>query len=313
MSSQQQLQKLLHFTGKTQTELAQLLGVSFVTLNSWVHAKSTPRKTAQERIDLFFQEYTGYAVIENSVIAEKKKRIRAYQKQFPNPLRFILNRKDIYDSFVLALTYHTNSIEGSTFTEPEVRAVLFDNATIPNKTVIEHQEAKNHQAAFGNLIHFLSQPKTRRVITEEQIKRLHAILMNGIRSDAGLYRQHGVRITGSNVPTANYLKVPDRMVQFIPQLQNQGKHDVLGRITKAHAEFEQIHPFADGNGRVGRLIMQAQLLQHGLPPIIVHQEKKQAYYTYLQRAQLQQQYHFLEAFFCDGLLAAYRLMDSESQ
>ncbi len=311
MTAQQQLQRLLRATGKTQTELAALLGVSFATVNSWVNGKSAPRKSAQERIGLLFQEYTGYDSIEDSIVAEKKKRIRDYKKKFPDPLHLILHRKDVYDAFVLELTYHSNSIEGSTFSEQEVRAVLFDNATIQNKTVIEHQEAKNHQAAFGNLVRFLTEQNKRNVVTEEQIKKLHAILMNGIRSDAGLYRQHGVRIVGSHVPTANYVKVPDRMRRFVQQLKKSSSEDFFLHVAKTHAEFEQIHPFSDGNGRVGRLIMQAQALLHGFPPVLVRQEKKQAYYTYLERAQIQEQYHFLEAFFCDGVLESYRLLEHD--
>ncbi len=309
MTSQQQLQRLLQVTDKTQTELARLLDVSFPTLNSWAKGRSQPRGAAQEKIALLYQEYTGYEVIENSVLTERRKQIADYQKIFPNPLRLLLNRKDLYDTFVLKLTYHTNSIEGSTFTEPEVRAVLFDGAIIPNKTVIEHQEAKNHQAALGNLMRWLSE-KRRNVITEEHIKKLHAILMNGIRSDAGQYRQHGVRIVGANVPTANYLKVPDRMKQFVQKIKTNTKINVFSQIAKTHTEFEQIHPFSDGNGRVGRLLMQAQALQHELPPILVHQEKKQAYYKYLQKAQIEGQYHFLEALVCAGILDSYHLFES---
>lgn len=309
MNIAQKLEKLLFLTKKTQTELAQLLGVSFVTFNSWVNGKSIPRKGARERIDTLYQEYTGYSVIEDSAIQKKKERILAYQQKFPNPLKIILDRKDIYDTFVLELTYHTNSIEGSTFTEPEVRAVLFDNVTIPDKTLVEHQEAKNHQAALGNLFHWLQKDRTRNVITEERIQKLHAILMNGIRSDAGQYRRHGVRIVGSHVATANYLKVTDRMYQFAQKIEQAHQTDLFTYIAKTHAEFEQIHPFADGNGRVGRLIMHAQALQNNLPPVLIRQERKQAYYTYLQRAQLEERYTFLESFICDGILESYRLLD----
>ncbi|MCW1930326.1 MAG: Fic family protein [Candidatus Kerfeldbacteria bacterium] len=309
MNTVQKLQRLLATTQKTQTELASLLGVSFATLNSWVNGKSIPRKNAQERIDTLYQEYTGYLVIENSILQKKKGRILEYQKEFPNPLKVILSRRDTYDAYILELTYHTNSIEGSTFTEPEVRAVLFDNVTIPDKTLIEHQEAKNHQAALGQLFQWLQKNSKTETLTEERIQKLHAILMNGIRSDAGMYRRHGVRIVGSHVATANYLKVPDRIFQFIQNIKQKPHTDLFAHMARTHAEFEQIHPFADGNGRVGRLIMHAQALQHHLPPVLIQQEKKQAYYTYLQHAQLEERYMFLESFICDGILESYRLLD----
>lgn len=313
MTCQQKLKKLLHITGKTQTELAQMLEVSFATLNSWVNGKSIPRKSAQSRIDILYQEYTGASVIEDSALQEKKRKISEYKRRFPNPLQRILKRKDLDDTFVLALTYHTNSIEGSTFTEPEVRAVLFDNVTIPDKSMVEHQEAKNHQAAFGNMMHWLTEHKKKQVITEEIVRKLHAILMNGIRTDAGFYRRHGVRIVGSHVPTANYVKVPNRMQKWVETLKAKTEvGDALyHHIAKTHAEFEQIHPFADGNGRVGRLVMHALSLQHGFPPVLIQQEKKQAYYAYLQRAQLQNEYIFLESMICDAILESYKLFQED--
>lgn len=304
------LNRLLHITGKTQTELASLLQVSFVTLNSWVNGKSIPRKSAQNRIDLLYQEYTGVTEVKDSELATKKKQINAYQKKFSNPLRYIIEHQDVYNAFVLALTYHTNGIEGSTFTEPEVRAVIFDGVTIPDKSVVEHQEAKNHQAALGNMMHWLSKGEQRPFITEDLIKKLHAILMNGIRSDAGSYRHQSVRIIGSQVPTTNYLRINEHMLSFIGELQQTVTDNLISQLAKTHAKFEQIHPFSDGNGRIGRLLMHLQTLQHHLPPVLIKQEKKQAYYTYLQRAQLQNEYIFLESFIYDALLESYKLLEN---
>ena len=128
----------------TQTQLAEMLGVSFPTLNSWINGKSNPRRKALEKIDSIYIEYTGDVDIAVSTLSLKKEKLVEFKKQYTNPFAFIMSRKDIYDSFLLEMTYHTNSIEGSTFNEPEVKAVLFDDVTIPNKTVREHQEAKNH-------------------------------------------------------------------------------------------------------------------------------------------------------------------------
>jgi Fic family protein len=293
-------------TDKTQTELAGLLDVSFPTLNSWLNKKSVPRKRAQEKIDFLYQEYTGVASVDNSELANKKREIGELKKSFSNPLKKIVSRKDLYDTFVLELTYHTNSIEGSTLNEPEVRAVLFDNATIPNKTMVEHQEAKNHQAALGNLFDRMSDEKAR--ITEDDIKKLHSILMNGIWPSAGQYRDHQVRIAGSKVVTANYMKVEELMKKFVKDL-DKTPVNVFSHLAKTHAQFEKIHPFSDGNGRIGRLLMHYIAIRHGLPPILVKKEKKQAYYTYLQRAQTKGEYVFLESFICDSLLESYGLVE----
>ena len=70
-------------------------------------------------------------------------------------------RTDLYNEFLLLLTYHSNKIEGSTLAENETSAILFQNSTIPNKNVIEHLEVKNHQAAFGYMINYLSDRKNK--------------------------------------------------------------------------------------------------------------------------------------------------------
>lgn len=299
------LQRIQQVTSKTQTELAELLGVSFPTMNSWLHGKSIPRQKTKERINFLYQDYTGKSALGISELEQKSQIITKWGKQIPNPLKTIISRKDLYDTFVLELTYHTNSIEGSTLNEPEVKAVIFDNATIPDKTVVEHQEAKNHQAALGYLFRMLQEGKE--VIHEDDILKLHAILMNGIRPDVGQYRTHSVRIVGSNVVTANYLKVPELMTSLVRMLNKKSKN-VFHHLAITHAQFEQIHPFSDGNGRVGRLLMHYIALRNGLPPVLIKREKKIAYYKYLQRAQTENNTAFLESFVCDGIVEAYKLL-----
>ena len=306
MTYADKLKTLQKLTEKTQTELAGLLDVSFPTLNSWLNAKSTPRKRQLEKIDLLYQEFTGVEKIDDSELAQKKQQIARLQKTSPNPLKLIASRKDLYDTFVLELTYHTNNIEGSTFSEPEVKAVLFDNAVIPDKTVVEHQEAKNHQAALANLFQRLNN-NDEEPITENDIKKLHSILMNGIYPNAGQYRNHAVKIAGSRVVTANHLKIEELMKIYIKNI-NKKPTNIFSHLAETHAQFEQIHPFSDGNGRIGRLLMHSVAIRHGLPPISIKREKKQAYYTYLERAQTKNELAFLESFLCDSILESYKLL-----
>lgn len=293
-------------SGKTQEKLAAELGVSFPTLNSWINGRSIPRDRAAKRIDELYLQLTGQNVIPEDLLGAKKQVLIGKRKQYPNVLRALEMRKDLYDQFLLALTYNTNSIEGSTLTEPETAAILFQDAALPDKSIIEQMEVKNHQAAFRYLTRYLTQGGD---VTEEMILKLHGILMNGIREDAGNYRRHGVRIVGSNVVTANYLKVPVLMESLLKDIQ-RGEKDVIGFSARVHSRFEQMHPFSDGNGRIGRLILVAMLLKEDLAPAIISQKKRRFYMLYLNQSQLKGDYSRLDDFICDGIMDGYDLLAS---
>lgn len=302
----QKLRLIQRLSGLTQEKLARKLAVSFVAFNSWINARSIPRKQAQERIDDLYREHTGEKIIPENILKAKKQIIFTKTKKHKNMLKIILNNLEIYDQFILALTYHTNKIEGSTLSEAETADVLFRNIALPNKDLIEQMEAKNHQTALQYLLKNLTRSKK---IDENLILKLHAILMNGIRQDAGLYRRHGVRIVGANMPTANYLKVPVLMTALIQDIDLR-KKDVVSHISEIHSSFEKIHPFSDGNGRIGRLIIQAMALRKNLPPVIIRQEKKRFYYAYLNRSQKTGDMSLLEDFICDAVLEGFEMLKS---
>ena len=309
MTTTQKLQKIQKYSGKTQNELAHDLGVSFPTLNSWINGKSLPRTKATDRINSLYLETFGDTSIEIKTLDEKIEKLKQLQQQFPEPFSFIMSRKDIYDDLILSLTYHTNSIEGSTFNEPDVKAVLFDDVTIPNKSVREHQEAKNHQGALGFVMRWIKDNNSND-IDENLIKHVHEILMNGIMHNSGVYRNHSVRIAGVNVPTSNYHSIDNHMSEFIDTFNQFQKKLVkqVQHIAQTHARFEQIHPFSDGNGRVGRLLMLILAFKYKVAPVLVKKEKKQAYYTYLEELQVKNNNIPLTSFVFDALFEGYKIL-----
>lgn len=306
MTISEKLKLIKSLSGLTQERLAQKFDVSFATLNSWINEKSIPRQKAQFLIDELYKEYTGQKIIPDNILQAKKELIILRSKQYKNILKTIIDRPDIRDEFTLLLTYHTNSIEGSTLNENETGAILFRNKVLPNKTLIEQMEVKNHQAALQYLFNYLSSTKNK--INEDLVLKLHGILMNGIRDDAGFYRRHGVRIVGSNVPTSNYVKVPILMAELWKSISTL-KNDHIRQIAEIHSNFEKIHPFGDGNGRVGRLIISAMLIRENMPPAIIRQENKQLYYTFLNKAQIQGDSSLLEDFLCDAILEGFNVME----
>lgn len=305
MNIKEKLLLIQQMTGLTQTKLADELGVSFVTLNSWINQKSYPRKPASERIDQLLQKYTGQKKISSTALITKKNILSAEIKKHSNIIREIINNPDIRDQLLLALTYHSNSIEGSSLSQNDTAAILFDNVSLPNKSLVEQLEAKNHQTALEYLWQYLADKKP---LNEKLILKLHSILLNGIHAEAGRYRDHPVRIVGSYVPTANHLKVSALMKQLVKTINNPTKN-WIAKVTNIHSKFEQIHPFADGNGRTGRLLMQAMLLQRNIAPAIIKQGKKQLYYAYLQKAQLEHNSISLQDFICDAILDGFAIIN----
>ncbi|MFH1412951.1 MAG: Fic family protein [bacterium] len=280
------------------------LGVSFATLNSWINDKSVPREKHQEIIDSLYKRHTGQTEIPDDILDAKKELLKVKSRKYSNIVDLIIKRSDLYNEFVLSLTYNSNSIEGSTLTKDETGDILFDNVSIPNKNIIEHLEAKNHQTALNYLF---KQVKLNFKITEEFILKLHSILMNGIKEDAGRYRNHGVRIVGTNIPTANYLKILKLMKELINDI-NKKENDLIKQVASIHARFEQIHPFSDGNGRIGRLLIHVMLMRYNLPPAIIKQENKRFYYSYLNKAQKTGDTILLEDFICEAILQSYDLI-----
>ncbi|MBI2484129.1 Fic family protein, partial [Candidatus Uhrbacteria bacterium] len=136
----------------------------------------------------------------------------------------------------------------------------------------------------------------------------HAILLNAIRDDAGIYRDHNVRIMGTCVPTANYLKVPILMKELVRDIHRKSS-DSIHDITDVHSRFEKIHPFSDGNGRVGRILMHAMALRSNLPPVVIRSEYKKLYATYLNKSQMSEDLSLLEDFVCDALFEGYLIVE----
>ena len=292
-------------TGWSQEQLARELGVSFPALNAWINNRAQPRKKALARIEALYLEIVGMDDLDEKELKLAKN--QAIELKI-NPKKFFSSNNNL-DKITLYLTYHTNSIEGSTMTLSDVGDVVFDNLVLSNRTAIEQAEARNHQAALHWLIDQFLKTGKDFIIDEKLILELHLRLMNGIISDAGIYRKHSVRIMGTHVVLASWPKIPS----FINQLEHRlsrNSTDTISELAKVHADFEKIHPFSDGNGRCGRLILLAQALKAGLMPPLVARQRKTAYYKYLQAAQTADNYKPLEFFVCQSMQFCNELFEN---
>lgn len=298
MDYRTKLQQMAAASGLSQQSLAEKLGTSFVTLNNWLNGKSTPtRKKLLERIDVLFAEYVGVDDVDEAVLGSLK--LRAEKQRLT--VKKLIKNKDLLNRMTLNLTYNTNTIEGSTMTEFDVAAVLFDNRILKNRTQIEQREAINHRVALDFLLDELAVDGDLQ-FSAELIQRVHLLLMSGILSNAGQWRNHGVRIQGSHVPLANFIKIPALISKLCNDLNSESK-DPIAVLARTHAVFEKIHPFSDGNGRTGRLLMFIKSLQFGIVPPVIPKERKTAYYRYLELAQTHNRFDNLEQFIAETVVA----------
>lgn len=300
----EKLREILRDTGWSQDELARRLEVPQKTLNFWINEKSTPRDTNIAMIDLLYRQVVGRDFVddeelENAISQAMSKKIS---------LREFLENTEILDTTILHLTYHTNTIEGSTMTLSDVEKVLNDeNSVLTDRTVREQTEARNHRAAFLFLLDELKKQGKDFRWTSDLIKNVHLRLMNGILESSGQYRNYGVRIMGSMVPLSNHLSIGQKIEDLVAYM-NETDDDLITKLSKTHARFEQIHPFGDGNGRTGRLIMFAQAIQSGIVPPLVLKERKQAYYRCLRKAQMEDDFSLLELFVAESILTTAELI-----
>jgi Fic family protein/DNA-binding XRE family transcriptional regulator len=305
MKISQKLAILIKLSGLTQAELAQKIGVTFVALNRWVNDKSTPRAGALVKIDELYALYSGEKIIPDSVAKAKKAIILKKSTNYKNLARYILDNPDIFDVFLLSLTYNSNKIEGSTLTENETADIIFRNKVLKNKSLKEQLEVKNHQTALVYLFEYIAD---RKKIDENLILKMHGILMNSVKSDAGEYRTHNVRIMGTYVPTANYLKVPVLMKDLSKEILKNEKN-YIEKVARIHSKFEQIHPFSDGNGRTGRLLMHAMALSKNISPVVIREEDRKIYMKYLNKSQMEDDMSGLVDFVCDAILDGFKIIE----
>lgn len=188
--------------------------------------------------------------------------------------------KNLRDDMLVRYTYHSNAIEGNTLTMQETKVVLEDGLTIGGKTMREHLEAVNHKEAIVFLEELAGQGAP---LTERSLKELHGLILKGIDTEnAGRYRQRNVIISGASCTPPEFLQVQQHMDAFFAwYAQSAPALHPVERAARVHADFVNIHPFVDGNGRTARLIMNLELMRAGFPVVIIPVEERSAYYTNL--------------------------------
>lgn len=166
--------------------------------------------------------------------------------------------------------FNSNALEGNTITEYETKLILEEGITVAEKPLKEHLEIINLNEAIDYIEDLV---RTDQVLTENMIKDIHRIVLEKTRDDKkdiGGYRRVPVEITGSKHTPPDPISVPEEMDNLIKwSKENKNKLHPIEYATYLHEKFVTIHPFIDGNGRTGRLLMNFALTKQGYPPIVI--------------------------------------------
>ena len=202
-------------------------------------------------------------------IEQKRERLDAMHPLTPGEV------KRLQDEFMVEFTYNSNAIEGNTLTLKETAMVL-EGMTIDRKPLKDHLEAVGHRDAF---LYILDIAKQDIPFSEFVIKTIHSLVLMNQPEDKGVYRRIPVRIVGAYTePVQPYLIEPKMTELLAMNEERKATMNTIERIARFHLEFEGIHPFIDGNGRTGRLIMNLDLIRNGYPAINVKFTDRKKYY-----------------------------------
>ena len=195
------------------------------------------------------------------------------------------NLENRYESFCSLFTYNSTAIEGNTLTLQETAQLLFEGIT-PKKSLREINEIINHKEAFDYIL------KNKEDISKNVILKLHSIVIKNtlkkeLEDQIGKYRNIQVYIRGVEWMPPKPKEVPKEMRKLLLWYsRNKNKLHPLVLIAYFHSAFESIHPFVDGNGRVGRLLMNFILHRNKYHMINIPNSEKDVYYKVLEESQI---------------------------
>lgn len=195
------------------------------------------------------------------------------------------------NEFSISASHNSNAIEGNTFTFDETKLLIEKGIVTGAHSLRESEDIVGYKQAFDFLYESVKEKKP---ITEEFIKQVHGFVLRG-DEEAGKYRMiqnyvgNMTRIVYTPCPPT---QVPEKMKAYVAEVQADNKHnaelaeqgrfnwvELFHNLAKHHIEFENIHPFVDGNGRTGRLLLIYEMISLGLLPVDVRYEERDRYYA----------------------------------
>jgi len=187
---------------------------------------------------------------------------------------------ETYKNFIIEMAYNTTSLEGNTITLKQADKLLRENLTPKEKNIREIFDLKNNEKVF---FYLLDQEFN---LDDKLIIEVHDMLMENIDLRKG-YRTHEIRVFKSHFKASPAIYIKTDMDILIRWYNRQKKvlHPLVLSVM-FHHKYEKIHPFADGNGRTGRMILNYLLMGHGYPPLIIKKTNRSKYLKHLSKADM---------------------------
>ena len=260
----------------TQKEIAEILGVEPATVSKYESGMIEPNIESLKKLAETFEISVDELIKEEDFDISNINILEVLREQKEMKLK-----GNLYHQTQISFAYNTNHIEGSTLTEEQTRyifetnTILFEGDTIAK--VDDILETANH----FKLVDYMLDVADRK-LTEKMIKEFHKILKDGTSDtrvewiNIGEYKKR-VNTIGSGIKTTSPNNVEKEMSKLI-EWYNSFKHVSIKEIIEFHYRFESIHPFQDGNGRIGRLIMFKECLKNNIIPFIIQDADKLFYY-----------------------------------
>lgn len=277
----------LRYMGKNRNDMT-YLKVSEAARKWGISDRRVRKLCAEERISGVIRKGNLYLIPDNAV---RPADARTLTRHSVSPLlaeldqlkeRLALMRplsqgevEALREEFIIEHTHQSTAIEGNTLTLKETALVL-QGITIDRKPLKDHLEAVGYKEAYEYVERLVKGQKT---LSAYEICSIHSLVLADRPEDRGRWRRVPVRIMGASVePPQPYLIEP-----MVGELLNDysmvmTRLHIVERVSLFHLRFESIHPFVDGNGRTGRLLLNMQLMQAGYPPINVKFADRKRYY-----------------------------------
>ena len=266
----------------TQVEIAESLGVKPATISKYESGALEPNIESLKRLAEIFNVSVDKLIKEDDFDISKINILEVLREQKNMKLK-----RNLYHNTQITFAYNTNHIEGSKLTEDQTRYIYETNTLLAEKDSITDLDDILETANHFKLVDYMLDMADKK-LTENMIKDFYKILKEGTsdgRKDwfaAGDYKKLPNEVGGlKTTEPKNVEKDMKKLLEWYEDL----KHVTINEIIEFHAKFEKIHPFQDGNGRVGRMIMFKECLKNNIIPFIIFDKDKLFYYRGLKEYQ----------------------------